>query len=228
MALKNDEQLKAEESMEEILHSIRDIIAEEEQEVEEELPAAKGQEKKSEPGKAASKKDDDDVLELTEVVDPGSPSKGDVLDDIDVALGEKELEPEKPAPEAQKPQKPPALEEAPKEEADDTAEEEAPEEEAEKPPVKTKKQVSAAQKDTPPGGLLSREAAGSVSQSLSSLLGNIPGRHIDSPTFRDGLTIEDLVVETLKPMLKLWLDENLPVIVEDLVQKEIRKLVPRE
>ena len=43
-------------------------------------------------------------------------------------------------------------------------------------------------------------------------------------SFRSGFTIEDLVLEGLKPMLKDWLDQNLPSIVESLVEKEITKL----
>ncbi len=42
--------------------------------------------------------------------------------------------------------------------------------------------------------------------------------------FRSGTTVEDLVVESLKPMLKEWLDANLPSLVEALVKKEISKL----
>ena len=37
-------------------------------------------------------------------------------------------------------------------------------------------------------------------------------------------TLEDLVKELLKPMLKAWLDENLPPLVERLVKREIAKL----
>jgi cell pole-organizing protein PopZ len=42
--------------------------------------------------------------------------------------------------------------------------------------------------------------------------------------FRSGTTVEDLVREALKPMLKEWLDSNLPALVESLVKKEISKL----
>ncbi len=45
-----------------------------------------------------------------------------------------------------------------------------------------------------------------------------------SVEFRSGVTVEDLVVEALKPMLKDWLDANLPDLVRQLVEKEIRKL----
>ena len=39
-----------------------------------------------------------------------------------------------------------------------------------------------------------------------------------------GPTIEDLVREELRPLLKAWLDANLPPLVERLVQREIAKL----
>ena len=48
------------------------------------------------------------------------------------------------------------------------------------------------------------------------------------PTFRDtGSTVEDLMMELMRPMLREWLDDNLPQLVERLVQKEIRYLVRR-
>jgi cell pole-organizing protein PopZ len=46
----------------------------------------------------------------------------------------------------------------------------------------------------------------------------------DSAVFRSGTTVEDLVVESLKPMLKEWLDGHLPSLVRTLVEKEIRRL----
>ncbi len=37
-------------------------------------------------------------------------------------------------------------------------------------------------------------------------------------------TLEDLVAEMLQPMLKSWLDDNLPSLVERLVQEEIQRV----
>ena len=37
-------------------------------------------------------------------------------------------------------------------------------------------------------------------------------------------TLEDLVKEMLRPMLKGWLDENLPTIVERMVRAEIERV----
>ena len=45
-----------------------------------------------------------------------------------------------------------------------------------------------------------------------------------SQHFRSGVTVEDLVVESLKPMLQEWLDGNLPSLVRSLVEREIRRL----
>ena len=47
---------------------------------------------------------------------------------------------------------------------------------------------------------------------------------IPSAAFRNGHTVEDLVLEALKPMLKEWLDAHLPATVERLVEKEIKRL----
>jgi cell pole-organizing protein PopZ len=37
-------------------------------------------------------------------------------------------------------------------------------------------------------------------------------------------TLEDVVRETLRPMLKSWLDENLPRVVERMVQAEVERI----
>ncbi|HSV29379.1 MAG TPA: DUF2497 domain-containing protein, partial [Candidatus Omnitrophota bacterium] len=42
-----------------------------------------------------------------------------------------------------------------------------------------------------------------------------------------GVTLEDMVRELLKPILKEWLDENLPYMIERIVKKEIEKMVNR-
>lgn len=45
-----------------------------------------------------------------------------------------------------------------------------------------------------------------------------------SPVFRSGNTVEDMVVEFLRPMMKEWLDGNLPNIVERVVEHEVKRL----
>jgi uncharacterized protein len=41
---------------------------------------------------------------------------------------------------------------------------------------------------------------------------------------QNGRTLEDLVREMLRPMLKIWLDDNLPSMVERLVRAEIERV----
>ncbi|MCC8417674.1 MAG: DUF2497 domain-containing protein [Rickettsia endosymbiont of Bryobia graminum] len=41
-------------------------------------------------------------------------------------------------------------------------------------------------------------------------------------------TVEDLVVEMIKPQLSGWLDKNLPSLVRELVEKEIQRLIPED
>jgi cell pole-organizing protein PopZ len=41
---------------------------------------------------------------------------------------------------------------------------------------------------------------------------------------QNGRSLEDLVREMLRPMLKSWLDDNLPSMVERLVHAEIERV----
>ena len=55
-----------------------------------------------------------------------------------------------------------------------------------------------------------------------------PAAHEPGPSIDDnGKTIEDLVREMLRPMLKEWLDRNLPPMVERFVEREIVRLTRR-
>ncbi len=74
--------------------------------------------------------------------------------------------------------------------------------------------------------LLSQEALAASIAALSAIphpTTAAPMVH-GSPGFRSGTTVEDLVMEALRPMLKDWLDTNLPGMVRSLVEREIRRL----
>ncbi len=43
-----------------------------------------------------------------------------------------------------------------------------------------------------------------------------------------GKTLEDLIVAMIRPQLSQWLDKNLPLLVKQLVEKEIQKLIPND
>ncbi len=69
--------------------------------------------------------------------------------------------------------------------------------------------------------ILTESARNSTISSMAKLAGNMPiTRHREY----GNITLEDLVREMLHPMLKDWLSDNLPPMVERMVQKELEKL----
>lgn len=64
--------------------------------------------------------------------------------------------------------------------------------------------------------LLSRETSSAVDSAFNTLAQTV--------LVQNARTLEDLVREMLRPMLKSWLDENLPGMVERLVRAEIERV----
>ena len=64
--------------------------------------------------------------------------------------------------------------------------------------------------------LLSPAATSSVNAAFGTLAHSVPVQNVK--------TLEDLVREMLRPMLKAWLDDNLPTLVERLVRAEIERV----
>lgn len=205
-------------SMEEILQSIRKIISDDDTE--------KTPTKSDETDMAADKSDEDievtgsDVLELTDIMEEvveeetaaeepaaeEAPAEAlDVLAEIDDAL-ESETPVEEPAVEEPAPAAP-----EPEPEPQPAAEETA--------PLPAMEEAVAPEDSST---LLSDDAATASAASLKKVLDT---HKTTIPGFRSGTTLEDLVLESMKPMLKEWLDANLPSMVERIVEREIRKLV---
>ncbi len=65
------------------------------------------------------------------------------------------------------------------------------------------------------------------STSLLSDLAREIVRHRAIGIGQGGITLEDMVRELLKPILKEWLDDNLPYMIERIVKQEIEKMVNR-
>lgn len=207
-----------EPSMEEILASIRRIIADEETAPK----GAKAPEPEPEPEETVSEDDldrlfasagkdepemaveeEEDVLDLTEdlmVEDP--PLVEGVGEDTDLAFEDPDsfLEPmvEEPPP------PPPPVMVAPPPPPRVSIPEPEPVPAFDLPPV-----AEAAP-------LISQAAEGLVSSAFSNL-----GLAVLN---RNARTIEDLVQEMLRPMLKAWLDQNLPPMVERMVRSEIERV----
>jgi cell pole-organizing protein PopZ len=66
------------------------------------------------------------------------------------------------------------------------------------------------------GGLMSAAASAAVDSAFNTLARTV--------VVQNARTLEDLVREMLRPMLKAWLDDNLPSLVERLVRAEIERV----
>ena len=64
--------------------------------------------------------------------------------------------------------------------------------------------------------LLSRSATAAVDSAFASLTHTVLSQN--------ARTLDDLVKDMLRPMLKSWLDDNLPSLVERLVRAEIERV----
>jgi len=65
-------------------------------------------------------------------------------------------------------------------------------------------------------GLISPATAAAVDAALNTLA--------EAVQVRNGRSLEEVVTELLRPMLKSWLDENLPGMVERLVRAELERV----
>jgi len=72
------------------------------------------------------------------------------------------------------------------------------------------------QETMPDPALLSNSARTAVDSAFNSLANIVLGQN--------ARTLEDLVKEMLRPMLKAWLDDNLPTMVERIVRAEIERV----
>ncbi|MGV7029876.1 PopZ family protein [Methylobacterium symbioticum] len=178
-----------EPSMEEILASIRRIIADDQAAKPAETPPAKAPAPPPEP---------EDVLDLAEFAEPAPAPKPTPLDfdaidfgsaemDFDAIVVEPDAEPEPELP-------PPPVAAAPP-----------------PPPVQPTRAP-----EVPPEPLTSSETDASVGNAFNMLAHTVLSRN--------ARTLDDLVADMLRPMLKAWLDDNLPVMVERLVRAEIERV----
>jgi cell pole-organizing protein PopZ len=180
-----------EPSMEEILSSIRRIIAEDDPGAEQKPSARQAKPAGAPPKPVAPGEEDDDVLELTEIVP--------------------EPEPKKPAAAAV----PPATQ--PREPT---------------PPAASAPNAPASPKETTPmaatgpDSLLSPGTATASTQALARLA-KAASTDEKKPSMAPGITMEQFMVDLLTPMLREWLDKNLPEIVERVVEQEVKKLARR-
>jgi len=75
--------------------------------------------------------------------------------------------------------------------------------------------------------LLSLESEAVVSAALDEVAETLRAAKPPAPAEPGSSPLEALVLEALRPSLKSWLDQNLPDLVERLVRDEIRRLARR-
>ncbi|WPB82965.1 DUF2497 domain-containing protein [Sediminicoccus rosea] len=78
-----------------------------------------------------------------------------------------------------------------------------------------------------PANLLDPMAAAAAAAALGQLSRAVSQERTASVS-RGGPTIEDVVREELRPLLKAWLDAHLPATVERLVRAEIERVMARQ
>jgi len=204
----SDTKAQPEPSMEEILASIRRIISEND---EEGSPAAP----------VGGIAPEDNVLELTQMVaEDGSvvslKAPLDAPADEDKAETEADLDDDiPPLPEDGAAGEPDENSEVTMDDAQDDKIEFSSEELIVKP--------------NPTGieeGLMSATAAGATAVAFAALARSSQSRD-GGLSLGSGRTLEDLVQEMIRPMIKEWLDKNLAPMAERLVRKELERLSRR-
>jgi cell pole-organizing protein PopZ len=78
-----------------------------------------------------------------------------------------------------------------------------------------------------PGESLVAPATAAAAAALIGQLARAVAAERTAPVHRSGPSIEDVVREEVRPLLKEWLDAHLPPIVERLVRAEIERVVSR-
>jgi uncharacterized protein len=180
-----DSKTAQEPSMEEILSSIRRIIAEDEPGAQ---PASAADAPADLPPTGDDEDEDDDVLELTEVV--GGPAAP--LPPVATAPPVEAASPPSPAP----------------------------------APVPDLPESHAMPAQAIVDSLVSPVAA-NASTNAFARLAKAAGSDEKRSVAVGGVTVEQLLVDLLTPMLRDWLDKNLPEIVERVVEQEVKKLARR-
>ena len=207
----SEQDTEQEPSIEEILASIRQIISDDDEDGGDATPA-----------EAPADKGDEDVVELTDTVETSTEA-------------EEKPEPaaEEPAPEPQEEPEPEPTPE-PEPEPEETSEDDEPdvddldiimedietaEEQGTSPPQATPPEP---QKPTisEEDALFTDSAENAAYEGFTELVRKTAVEH-------DGITIEEIVRTELRPLLKDWLNSNLPSIIERLVQEELERVAKR-
>ena len=91
--------------------------------------------------------------------------------------------------------------------------------------IETGATVVEAEGEAPEEGMVDAETEAASSAAFAAIVETAAER--ESSLGSAGKTIESAAKEVMRPMIKEWLDANLPQVVERLVQREIERLSRR-
>jgi hypothetical protein len=187
--------------MEEILASIRRIIADDQEAPKAAAPKPLPVPAPAPPPPAAMpappEPDEGDVLELADVAQPVKLARPLPRDEEPLEIDFRDIEEPEPEPTALEEFSPRAPEPAP-------------------PPFMAAAARTGPARPDLDEALLSQTSHAAVGQAFNMLAHTV--------LTSNARTLEDLVREMLRPMLKNWLDDNLPTMVERLVRAEIERV----
>ncbi|MDA0703525.1 MAG: DUF2497 domain-containing protein [Proteobacteria bacterium] len=249
-----DQKGQQEPSMEEILASIRKIISEDDEAEKDNASAPSTAPLES---AESVPRADDDVLELTEMVDSPSDPKPVVtpdavnpeLEEREAVSAEREVSGESEQSEDDDDEasvesvmaavrrldvaNDPGVQDDDVDAAVDLVDNGAAERTDEPTPFAIETQPAGDDDGDDDRDIITDRAASAASQALAELAGALgdnrprPDSGAALPLGGSNRTVEDLVREMLRPMLREWLDANLPDLVQRLVRKEIKEMVRR-
>jgi len=76
-------------------------------------------------------------------------------------------------------------------------------------------------------GMIAQEGAHAAATSMSQLVQSTTQNRTAGMS-RNGLLLDDLVRDELRPLIKEWLDHHLPPLVERLLRAELERLIADE
>ncbi len=79
----------------------------------------------------------------------------------------------------------------------------------------------------PPESLISDKTTDAAATSIGALVRSMSTEKSVAVTKSGSITIEDIVREEIRPLLKSWLDSHLPSLVERVVRAEIERVINR-
>lgn len=78
-----------------------------------------------------------------------------------------------------------------------------------------------------PDSLISESTADAAASEMAKLFTSNVAVERDEPTRVGRVTLEDIARDLMRPLIKTWLDENLPRVIDKIVSRELDKIARR-